>query len=74
MTATNKKYEVQTNTVCNGWINCWHDNDEYLYFDTKEEAQAEIDDFIETMEIGVAEGYLSIAYTPDDYRIVEVEI
>ena len=69
-----KKFEVQTNSICDGWVNCWHDDEEYLYFDTKEEAQAEIDDFIETMEIGVAEGYLASANTSEDYRIVEVEI
>ncbi len=73
-TIVNKKFEVQTNTICGGWVNCWHENEQLLYFISHEKAQEAIDDFIETMEMGVAEGYLSIANTPDDYKIVEVEL
>lgn len=57
-------FVVQTKTL-GGWENCWTETlpdgtERPVRFETKEEAQREIDDLIEEME-----------YDPDDYRIVE---
>ena len=55
------KYAVEMSTVIDGWVNCWHENDQLLFFDSIEEAQAEID-FAVSQGVAPAE----------DYRIVEV--
>ena len=43
-------FEVHTDTICDGWLNCWHIGDanteEPQRFDTVLEAQAEIDEHI----------------------------
>jgi hypothetical protein len=60
------KFEVQTN-FGNNWENVWHEGfDELVVFDTAEEAQAEIDDMIEEMEL------VGMDYDRNDYRIVEI--
>ena len=60
------KYEVQTRFGDN-WENVWHDDTTTLtYFDTVEEAQEEINDLIEEMEL------VGMDYDRDDYRIMSV--
>lgn len=59
-------YIVQTNTVIDGWVNCWTETlpdgtERPTQFQTKEEAQREIDDLVEEM-----------GYDPDDYRIEQI--
>ena len=43
-------FEIHTNTICDGWVNCWRigdgNTDEPQSFDTVLEAQAEIDEHI----------------------------
>ena len=69
------KWEVQTSTFCDGWINVWtwsdEDNDAVRQlFDTPEEAQAAIDEFIQdTKDSPDVEDY-----DPEDYRVVEVTV
>lgn len=60
------KYEVQTSFGRGNWENVWHDGEELTYFDTVEEAQEEIDDLIEEMELQ------GMAYDIEDYRIMPV--
>ncbi len=49
--AENKfEYEVQTYTLCGGWINCWTVDDQPQQFETIEDAQAELDEFFEEIE------------------------
>jgi len=60
------KYEVQTNFGRGNWENVWHDGEELAYFASPEEAQAEIDDMIEEMELQ------GMDYDRDDYMIVQV--
>jgi hypothetical protein len=67
-----KKYEVQTNTICNGWVNCWHEDEKLLYFDTNLDAINAIYDFVEEQRMGVIAGYLSDANDFEDYRVVVV--
>lgn len=60
------KYVVQTHCG-NAWENVWHDDITTLtYFDTVEEAQEEIDDMIEEMELQ------GMTYDIEDYRIMPV--
>lgn len=68
-----KKYEVQTNTICNGWVNCWHEDGELLYFNSEMDAKNAIYDFVEEQKMGVIAGYLSDANDIEDYRVVEVD-
>lgn len=49
-------YEVQTYTVCDGWINTWHVDDEPQFFDTVEEAKTELEDFLDDVAEAVAAG------------------
>ena len=60
------KYEVQTRFFRTEWENVWHDNGELVHFATAEEAQEELDDLIEQMEI------IGMDYDRDDYMIVPV--
>ena len=55
-------YEVQTRMV-NTWENCWTDGGVPMTFTNKREAQLEIDDLLALMP----------DYSPEDYRIVELE-
>jgi hypothetical protein len=55
-----KKYAVLTETLCDGWVNCWttgeaDGSEAPSLFDTEAEAQAEIDDCIEGMREAHAE-------------------
>jgi len=60
------KYEVQTNFGRGNWENVWHDGEDLAYFASPEDAQAEIDDMIEEMELQ------GMDYNRDDYIIVQV--
>lgn len=62
------KFEVQTNTVFDGWVNCWHEDDGLVYYETREQAQAAIDEFFEDLPAEMAD-----SYTRDDYRVVPVK-
>ncbi len=62
-------YEVQTYTLCQGWVNLWTDEDSTLVtFATREEAQAELQDFLGELTRAVQLGHLD-DFNPDDYRI-----
>lgn len=67
------KFEVQTSSICEGWLNVWswQEGDEEpqrQLFDTAKEAQDAIDEFIQdTKNSPDIEDY-----DPEDYRVVEV--
>lgn len=61
------RYEVQTLVVAGGWVNCWHENDEPLAFDTADDAQAAIDEFFEDLP-----QRMQADYSRDDYRVAVV--
>lgn len=66
-------FEVQTYTVCDGWVNTWSDENEVpLRFDTHEEAQKELEDFIKETEEEAKAGNLAEAYSIEDFRVVGV--
>lgn len=67
------RYEVQTHTMCDGWINCWTETDEddvetLQTFETYEEAEATIYEFFADL----ARAGMASMYDLGDYRIVEV--
>lgn len=65
-------YEVQTYTLCGGWINTWTDDgDTLVTFDTLETAQKELKDYLEDLAYCVKTRDLA-DYNPKDYKIVEV--
>jgi hypothetical protein len=62
------RYEVQTYTLCDGWINCWttyeDDGHSYpTYYETYAEAEADLNDVLREWP----------EYMREEYRIVEVE-
>ena len=65
-------YEVQTYTLCAGWVNVWSDSDSTLVtFDTLEAAQNELQEFLTEMADAVQIGHLD-DFSPDDYRIERI--
>lgn len=66
------KYEVQTYTLCAGWINIWTDDGNTLVtFETLEDAEKELAGFLEDQAYFVEIGHLE-EVCPQDYKIVEV--
>lgn len=60
-------YEVQTETFCDGWVNCWTEDEEPLTFPSAEKAQEAIDEFFDDLkDAGMADDY-----DRDDYRVME---
>jgi hypothetical protein len=64
-------YQIETYTLCGGWVNIWTDDDVPVIFDTYAAAQAELADFLGELAYAVKVGHLD-DYNPEDYRIVEV--
>lgn len=65
-------YEIQTFTLCDGWVNCWtFDDDAPITFNDKLEAEAYLVGY--GVEINEAHkcGDLSDPFNENDYRIVE---
>jgi len=73
------KYEVQENTICDGWTNTWHeyddDNNEIpMRFDSFEEALLELDNHIDDYEKAFKMGDIERPEDRDNFRIVEVSM
>jgi hypothetical protein len=74
------KWEVQHYTLCDGWINTWFATDERtgheipLVFETEQDAQREIDEFLSDIQAEIEEGDRTgdEGYSEDEFRIVEV--
>jgi hypothetical protein len=67
-------YEVQTYTICNGWINTWSEDDQPLTFDTLENAQKALQDYFDELADAVRSGFMVegwIENSISDYRIKE---
>jgi hypothetical protein len=67
-----KKFEVQEFNLCGGWINNWSDDDGASTFETKEQAEAELDWFLQEMLEAVEDGNMEDVPDREDFRIVEV--
>ena len=67
-------YEVQTYTLCGGWINIWtEDGNTLVTFDTLEAAQEELKGYLEDLAHFVKTGDLA-DYNPKDYKIEKVTV
>lgn len=54
-----KLYEVQTNTLADGYINCWLDcDDNPVRFTSRKQAMRELDNYISDCEAAVIDGEL----------------
>ena len=62
-----KMYEVQTKFIY-GWENVWMDEDKPIVFKTKEEAQAELKDNVDSWN---NDPNTTSKYSYDDYRVIK---
>lgn len=65
-------WEVQTYTLCDGWVNTWTENDVPVTFDTYEAAKAEFDQYWAELQQAVEDGEIE-PYDEDEFHIVAVE-
>jgi len=77
-TLTEDEYEVQEWTLCDGWTNTWstyddEGNEAPSTFRSKEDAQAELDDFFYQCEQAVKDGNMEDVPDREDFQIVKVE-
>ena len=76
-TLTEDEYEVQENTLCDGWINTWttyddDDNEVPSTFKSKQSAEAELEDFFYQCQEAVDDGNMEDVPDREDFRIVKV--
>jgi len=78
-TANTKKkdgiaFEVQTFTLCDGWINCWTVDEQPQIFDTEAEAQEALDEFFANIAADMESGERAPdeGYNHEELRIVEI--
>lgn len=67
------KFEVQEFCLCGGWTNTWNDDNGATYFNTEEEAQAELEFFFKDMQEEVEAGNIEDFSDREDFRIVEIK-
>jgi hypothetical protein len=68
-------FEVQTYTICDGWINCWTDGDgNKIRYKTEQEAQADIAEFLDDINTEIQLGLRAEdeGYDEEEYRVVPV--
>jgi hypothetical protein len=68
------KYEVQTLTWLDGWVNTWSINGDPEYFDTYEDAEFALHELLKDIHEAYEEGFMSDDYDPSDYRISIVDL
>ena len=61
-------FRVLTRTLF-GWEDCWHEDDEPARFDTREEAQAEIDEHLESCRLKNQR----LSFNEDDFVIEDMK-
>jgi hypothetical protein len=68
-----KKYIIEMNTFCDGWIHACTDDDFYpVVFDTHESAQENLDLFLSELSINYDLGNIE-DFSREDFRITEIE-
>ena len=68
------KYEVQTLTWADGWVNTWSINGDPEYFDTYEDAEFALHEMLADIKEAVALGDMEEPYDPSDYRIAIADL
>ncbi len=71
--AEGQRFEVQEETICDGWVNNWSVDDEPQTFDSYAKAEHDLTEFLADVEDAVERGDMSTEYDRDNYRIVPVE-
>jgi hypothetical protein len=66
-------YQVEQFTICDGWINTWHEDGKPLLFDSWASAVLELAEFFSDMTEDYEAGFLSDPVNHREYRIVEVK-
>jgi hypothetical protein len=71
------KFEVQHFTLCDGWINTWtiencHGESKPELFNTFEDAQITLDEFLLDEEESFDQGNTDSMYSRDEFRIIEI--
>jgi hypothetical protein len=71
------KFEILENTICDGWVNTWHewddDNEEIpMTFNSFEEALEQLDEHLYDMEKAYNMGDISSPDDRENFKIVEV--
>lgn len=72
------RFEVQTSSICDGWTNSWFITDKHSSqpetFARYAEAEAEINDFLEDIQLAIEAGDRSAdeGYGRDEFHIVEI--
>ncbi len=76
---TETRFEVQTYSICDGWTNSWFITDKHgsrpETFASYAEAEAEINDFLEDIQLEIEAGDRSAeeGFGPDEFCIVEID-
>jgi len=68
----NKRYEVQEETLADGWINNWSSGGLPTIFDDVKSAEAELNYFIQDCKEAYLDGYMEDYPDKESFRIVEV--
>ena len=59
-------------TICDGWADNWIDeNDNPIRFDTKEEAETALTDYLNDLNKAVENGDMEEGYNREGFRIIE---
>lgn len=66
------RWEVQTYTLCDGWVNCWTVDGKPSTFPTRKAAQQELDDYIADVQQAVDDGDMMEPVNVADQRIMRV--
>ena len=65
------KFEIQTYTLCDGWVNTWTDGDEEpATFNSKLEAETALNDYLDDINDAVKSGDMIDGYNKAGFRIV----
>lgn len=72
--ATNRgftmRYQVETYTLCDGWVNCWTDEDENpVIFATRGEAEQALKDLMRDLHYAFESGNIEDMGSIEDYQI-----
>ncbi len=66
------KYEIQTFTLCDGFVNTWTEDDKLLTFKTRSDAELELKIHLQEMREAWELNEIDDEPNPEDYRIVEI--
>ena len=66
-------YIVETFTLFDGWTNTWSDDDGPTIFETKKDAEMELEYFLRDEQEAFNQGNITGVSNREDYRIVEID-